>query len=62
MNFFIDSANLEQIKEAASYGLLDGAITNPSFAAKEGMNFRELLNKIQLKVNRNEENQIILNS
>ena len=46
MKFFIDTANLKQIKEAASYGLLDGVTTNPSLVAKEGKNFRELLDEI----------------
>ncbi len=46
MKFFIDSANINHIKEAASYGLLDGVTTNPSLVAKEGKNFRELLNEI----------------
>ncbi len=46
MKFFIDTANLKEIKEAASYGLLDGVTTNPSLVSKEGMNFRELLNEI----------------
>lgn len=46
MKFFIDTANLNQIKEAASYGLLDGVTTNPSLVSKEGMNFRELLVEI----------------
>lgn len=46
MKFFIDSANIDHIKEAASYGLLDGVTTNPSLVAKEGKNFIELLNEI----------------
>lgn len=46
MKFFIDSANINHIKEAASYGLLDGVTTNPSLVAKEGKNFRELLEEI----------------
>lgn len=46
MKFFIDTANIKEIKEAASYGLLDGVTTNPSLVAKEGKNFRELLNEI----------------
>lgn len=46
MKFFIDTANLKEIKEAASYGLLDGVTTNPSLVAKEGMNFRDLLDEI----------------
>lgn len=46
MKFFIDTANIAQIKEAASYGLLDGVTTNPSLVAKEGMDFRKLLEEI----------------
>lgn len=37
MNFFIDTANLEQIEEAQSLGILDGVTTNPSLMAKEGI-------------------------
>ena len=37
MNFFIDTANLDQIKEAQSLGILDGVTTNPSLMAKEGI-------------------------
>jgi transaldolase len=37
MKFFIDTANLEQIKEAAALGVLDGVTTNPSLMAKEGI-------------------------
>ena len=37
MKFFIDSANLDEIKQAASYGFLDGVTTNPSLMAKEGI-------------------------
>ncbi|MCB0510228.1 MAG: fructose-6-phosphate aldolase [Chitinophagales bacterium] len=37
MKFFIDTANLDQIKEAASLGVLDGVTTNPSLMAKEGI-------------------------
>lgn len=36
MKFFIDTANLDEIKEAASLGVLDGVTTNPSLVAKEG--------------------------
>lgn len=46
MKFFIDTANIEQIKEAASLGQLDGVTTNPSLVSKEGRNFKELLNEI----------------
>ena len=37
MKFFIDTANLEQIKEAQKLGILDGVTTNPSLMAKEGI-------------------------
>lgn len=37
MKFFIDTANLEQIKEAEDLGILDGVTTNPSLMAKEGI-------------------------
>ena len=37
MKFFIDTANLDQIREAASLGVLDGVTTNPSLMAKEGI-------------------------
>lgn len=37
MKFFIDSANLDQIKEAQDLGVLDGVTTNPSLMAKEGI-------------------------
>ena len=37
MKFFIDTANLDQIEEAQSLGILDGVTTNPSLMAKEGI-------------------------
>ena len=37
MRFFIDTANLDQIKEAKDLGILDGVTTNPSLMAKEGI-------------------------
>ena len=37
MKFFIDTANLDQIKEAQDLGVLDGVTTNPSLMAKEGI-------------------------
>jgi transaldolase len=46
MKIFIDTANVNEIKEAASMGLLDGVTTNPSLVAKEGKNFNELLKEI----------------
>ena len=37
MKFFIDTANLDQIREANELGVLDGVTTNPSLMAKEGI-------------------------
>ncbi len=37
MKFFVDTANLEQIRQAASLGILDGVTTNPTLMAKEGI-------------------------
>lgn len=41
MKFFIDTANLEQIKQAQEMGILDGVTTNPSLMAKEGVKGKE---------------------
>lgn len=46
MKFFIDTANIDEIKEAASLGILDGVTTNPSLVYKEGKDFRKLLDEI----------------
>jgi len=46
MKFFIDTANIDEIKKANDYGLLDGVTTNPSLVAKEGREFRELITEI----------------
>ena len=43
MKFFIDTANLEQIKEAQDLGVLDGVTTNPSLMAKEGIKAKNIL-------------------
>lgn len=43
MKFFIDTANLAQIKEAADFGILDGVTTNPSLMAKEGIKGQEAI-------------------
>ena len=45
MKFFIDTANLAQIKEANDLGILDGVTTNPSLMAKEGIKGEEAINK-----------------
>ncbi|RMF05219.1 fructose-6-phosphate aldolase [Candidatus Woesearchaeota archaeon] len=46
MEIFIDTAIIDEIKEAASYGLVDGVTTNPSLAAKAGKNYVETLKEI----------------
>ncbi len=51
MKIFIDTANLKEIKEAASMGVLDGVTTNPSLVAKEGVEFKALLKEICAVVN-----------
>ena len=43
MKFFIDTANLEQIREANDLGILDGVTTNPSLMAKEGISGNEAI-------------------
>lgn len=52
MKFFIDTANLDEIREANELGLIDGVTTNPSLVAKEGnVDFKEHLKKICDMVN-----------
>ncbi|HID73100.1 TPA: fructose-6-phosphate aldolase [Candidatus Micrarchaeota archaeon] len=46
MKFFIDTANIQEIKEASSLGLIDGVTTNPTLVAKEGRPFEELIREI----------------
>jgi len=46
MKFFLDTANLEQIKEAISWGVIDGVTTNPTLVSKENMEFEDLIKKI----------------
>ncbi len=46
MKFFIDTANIDEIREAEQLGILDGVTTNPSLVAKEGRDFIELLKEI----------------
>jgi transaldolase len=45
MKFFIDTANLDQIREAHDLGILDGVTTNPSLMAKEGIKGKEAINQ-----------------
>lgn len=51
MKFFIDTANTDEIREAASLGILDGVTTNPSLVAKEGRDFHTVLREICSIVN-----------
>jgi len=46
MKFFIDTANIDEIKEANSMGMVDGVTTNPSLIAKEGRDFEEIIKEI----------------
>ncbi len=46
MKFFIDTANIEEIKKAVAWGLVDGATTNPSLIAKEGRDFKQVVLEI----------------
>ncbi len=46
MKFFIDTANIDEIKQGMAMGVLDGVTTNPSLAAKEDAPYRELLAEI----------------
>jgi len=46
MKIFIDTANIQEIKEAAAMGILDGVTTNPSLVAKEKADFQKLLKEI----------------
>ncbi len=46
MKFFIDTADVSEIREGMSLGLVDGVTTNPSLIAKTGRNFREVIEEI----------------
>jgi len=46
MKFFIDTANIQEIKKANEWGLVDGVTTNPSLVSKEGRGFKELVKEI----------------
>jgi len=46
MKFFLDTANLGEIREVASWGILDGVTTNPSLLAKEAMAFEDLVRAV----------------
>ena len=46
MKIFLDTANVDEIRRAASWGILDGVTTNPSLIAKEGRDFRKTVEEI----------------
>jgi transaldolase len=46
MKFFIDTANIDEIKEAHSMGMVDGVTTNPSLIAKESRDFEDIIKEI----------------
>lgn len=46
MKIFIDTANINEIKEANTWGIIDGVTTNPSLIAKEGRDLQEVINEI----------------
>ncbi|MGB5943456.1 MAG: fructose-6-phosphate aldolase [Leeuwenhoekiella sp.] len=50
MKFFIDTANLDEIREAQELGVLDGVTTNPSLMAKEGISGRDNILKHYVKI------------
>ncbi|UOQ94977.1 fructose-6-phosphate aldolase [Halobacillus shinanisalinarum] len=50
MKFFVDTANINEIKEANALGVLDGVTTNPSLVAKEGVSFHDRLKEITEEV------------
>lgn len=46
MELYLDTASLEEIKEAANWGVISGVTTNPSLIAKEGVDFKDRINQI----------------
>lgn len=46
MKFFLDTANVDEIRQGMDWGLVDGVTTNPSLVAKEGRNFEEVVKEI----------------
>ena len=51
MKFFLDTANIDEIRDAASTGILDGVTTNPTLISKAGNSFEDQLLKICSIVN-----------
>lgn len=46
MKIFIDTADLDEIRELASWGIVDGVTTNPTLVKKSGLSFRDIINEI----------------
>ena len=46
MRIFLDSASIDEVREAASWGILSGVTTNPTLCAKEGRDFRSAVKEI----------------
>ena len=46
MKFFLDTANVEEIKRINQLGLVDGVTTNPTIISKEGRDFKEVITEI----------------
>ncbi|HEC72280.1 MAG TPA: fructose-6-phosphate aldolase [Thermoplasmatales archaeon] len=46
MKIFVDTADLKEIEELASWGVIDGVTTNPTLVAKTGLSFKDIVNKI----------------
>ncbi|MBU0458684.1 fructose-6-phosphate aldolase [Patescibacteria group bacterium] len=66
MKYFIDTANVGEVEEVASWGVLDGVTTNPSLVAKEGGDFKEtvlkmceLVNEVSAQVTATESDEMI---
>ena len=51
MKFFVDTAEISEIKELNAYGLIDGVTTNPTLIAKSGRKFQEVIAEICAEVN-----------
>ena len=51
MKIFVDTADLDEIKELASWGIIDGATTNPTLVAKSGRSFNEVVEEIFKLIN-----------
>lgn len=66
MKIFLDTANVDQVRDIASWGILDGVTTNPSLVAKEGKDFKEtvmamcgLVNNVSAQVTATESAEMI---